>query len=58
MKLCSGSSRVVVRLVPKDNLVARGEAVDGKGLRLTDGEEVDEAEDDVLDLIDNEGRRG
>ena len=57
MKLSSGCSRVVERTVPRDNLVARGEAVAGKGLRLT-SEEVDDADDEVLDLIDSEGRRG
>lgn len=58
MKLRSGGSRDVVRLPPKDNLVAKGEAVNGKGFRLTVGDEVEEADETVLERIEGDCTRG
>lgn len=57
MKVCSGSSRVATRCSPEENLVARGEAVAGRGFRRTgDDEVVDDGEESVSarDLIDSE----
>lgn len=56
IKLCSGNSRVVERCSPDEYLVARGEAVNGTGFRLTGEDVVEEADDRVLDRIDNEGK--
>jgi hypothetical protein len=58
VKVCSGSSRVAARCSPEENLVARSEAVAGRGFRRTgDDVVVDEDEESVSarDLIDNEG---
>lgn len=51
---------MAARCSPDENLVARGEAVNGKGFLRTgdDDEEVDEADERARDLIDNDGMRG
>lgn len=58
MKVCSGNSNVEVRCSPDENLVARGEAVKGKGFLRTDDDEVDDAAEKPRDRIDNDGIRG
>lgn len=58
MKGCSGSSSVAARCSLEENLVARGDAVDGRGfLRSGDDEEMEEMES-PLSRSDNEGIRG
>ena len=59
MKVCSGSCRVAARCSPEENLVAKGEAVAGKGLRRTGDDEVDDEDESVSarDRIDSEGIR-
>jgi hypothetical protein len=59
VEVCSGSSRVAARCSPEENLVARGEAVMGKGFRRTGDDEVvvDDVDTSVSarDRVDNEG---
>jgi hypothetical protein len=58
LKVCSGRSSVAARCSPEEYLVARGEAVFGKGLRRTgDDEVVDDGEESVSarDRIDSGG---
>jgi len=57
-KVCSGSSSVAARCSPEENLVAKGEAVDGKGFLRTGDEEVADDEERPRDRMDNEGIRG
>lgn len=39
---CGGGPRLEARCSPEEYLVAKGEAVTGKGFRFTEGEEMDE----------------
>ena len=59
VKVVSGSSKVAARCSPEENLVAKGEAVAGKGFRRTGDDEVDEVDESVSarDRIDSEGAR-
>jgi hypothetical protein len=57
-KVSSGSSRVEVRCSPEEYLVAKGEAVNGKGFLRTGDEEVDEEEERARSRIIREGIRG
>jgi hypothetical protein len=57
VKVCSGCSSVATRCPPEENLVARDEAVAGRGFRRTgDDEAFDDGEASVSarDLIDRE----
>ena len=58
-KVWSGNARVLVaRCSPDESLVAKGEAVKGKGFRRTDDDEVDDAVEKARDRIVNDGIRG
>jgi hypothetical protein len=58
VKGSSGSSRVAARCAPDENLVAKGDAVGGKGFRRTgDDDEVEETERPRA-RIDSERIRG
>lgn len=54
----SGNSKVVARYSPEENLVARGDAVTGRGFLRTGDDEVDDMEDTVfvLDRKEDDGR--
>jgi hypothetical protein len=59
VKVCSGRFKVAARCSPEENLVAKGEAVAGKGFRRTGDDEVvvDNGEESVSarDRIASEG---
>jgi hypothetical protein len=59
MKVCSGNCRVEARCSGEENLVAKGEAVAGKGFRRTGDDEVDDEDERVSarDRIDSERLR-
>lgn len=54
-KVCSGNSSVESRCSPEENLVAKGEAVKGKGFLRTDDDEADDAVEKPRDRIVDEG---
>jgi hypothetical protein len=56
--VCSGNSRVETRCSPDENLVARGEAVEGRGFLRTDEVEVDEVVEKPRDRTVDGGMRG
>lgn len=48
---CGDSSKVVARYVPEENLVAKGDAVAGRGFLRTGDDEVEEI-DDMVSVLD------